>query len=325
MSLDEHKIDKTILHDSDPYEDPEDDFEDQEDEEEAEETTKEEPEAETEEEPKQAESESKQERRRKERQQKGQKRRMAQERDRQHIQRLRESDAAKERRIQELEARINGIAHSSQISEVDRAISDAQARISSYTAIKKEALEQGESGKVIAADDALYEEKNKLHALRNYKENSSTRRQPAEEQEQRKEPTTLDRQRGILVKSKATQWANKTGFSDWSPSDRSLALDIDTQIKSEGFDDTEDDYYEELSKRTQKYLPHRFEQKQSVSKPKARPTTAGGGDMSAVSSSSDKGIPREAIAAWKQAGMYETPEQQKRMRENYLLEVRKHK
>jgi len=57
---------------------------------------------------------------------------------------------------------------------------------------------------------------------------------------------------------KAVQWASK---NEWFNSDQVMtaaALTIDAQLKEEGYDPTEDDYYMEVDKRMAETFPHKF-------------------------------------------------------------------
>ena len=116
----------------------------------------------------------------------------------------------------------------------------------------KSAHEEGDSGKILQAQEFLNEAQNDLKSLNVTKQQFN--QQPVQQQVQQPHyqppmPTP---------DPKAEEWATS---NDWFGKDQIMtvsALAIDGQLKEEGFNPTDSEYYIEIDRRMKETFPHKF-------------------------------------------------------------------
>jgi hypothetical protein len=114
------------------------------------------------------------------------------------------------------------------------------------------AHEEGDSAKILKAQEALNEAQVDLKTIQSTKDNfkePEVQQQPVQQQVQQPQPQP---------DPKAQEWAAN---NDWFGQDRILtagALAIDTELKEEGYDPTSSDFYKEIDKRLKENFPHKF-------------------------------------------------------------------
>lgn len=123
----------------------------------------------------------------------------------------------------------------------------------------KRAVDSGDSDIILRAQEALNSAQQDTVRFADYKKqlDSYAVQQPQQEapfqQPQQQQAPTYE---GYDMK--AVQWASK---NEWFNSDQIMtaaALTIDAQLKEEGFDPTDDEFYEEVDKRLADTFPHKF-------------------------------------------------------------------
>jgi hypothetical protein len=114
------------------------------------------------------------------------------------------------------------------------------------------AHEEGDSSKILKAQEALNEAQVDLKNIEitktNFKE-PEVQQQVQQQQPQQAQPTPDPR---------AEDWAAQ---NEWFGKDRIMtasALAIDTELKEEGYDSTSAEFYEEITKRLHETFPHKF-------------------------------------------------------------------
>ena len=118
-------------------------------------------------------------------------------------------------------------------------------------------------------------------------------------QRQQSAPAPLDPR----LKNHAEQWMSKNNWYDpqGTDEDSEIMLTIDKRLAKEGWNPTTPEYWEELSKRAQKRLPHRYPQR---NKPKN--VVSGSSRESAPSGSGGNyTLSKDHVQALKDAGMWE--------------------
>jgi len=120
-----------------------------------------------------------------------------------------------------------------------------------------EAFEEGDKDKVLKAqemlNDAQIDLKNVTAAQSNYQEIEDVPQQQAQPQPQR--PQRSD--------PRAEQWASD---NEWFGKDNVMtaaALAIDAELKGEGYDPTDQDFYQEINKRIKSAFPQKFGESQN--------------------------------------------------------------
>ena len=119
-----------------------------------------------------------------------------------------------------------------------------------------EAFDEGEKEKLLNAQEMLNEAQGDLRAVNNAKARYAQQEQQAVEQ-----PVVPQQQVPQAVSDpKAEQWASD---NDWFGKDNVMtaaALAIDSELKNEGYDPSDNDFYQEIDNRIKTSFPHKFEE-----------------------------------------------------------------
>ena len=117
----------------------------------------------------------------------------------------------------------------------------------------KSAHEEGDSAKILQAQEFLNEAQNDLKSLNVTKQQFDP--QPVQQQQQHAQPQYRPQP---TPDPKASEWASK---NEWFGADQVMtaaALAIDGQLKEEGFSPTDPEYYTEIDNRIKETFPHKF-------------------------------------------------------------------
>ena len=116
------------------------------------------------------------------------------------------------------------------------------------------AHQEGDADKILKAQEFLNDAQNDLKSVgatkQQFKEPEVQTQQVQQPQQQYQQPTP---------DPKAQSWAEK---NDWFGEDKirtAAALAIDADLKEEGFNPTDDDYYTEIDNRLKEAFPHRYQ------------------------------------------------------------------
>jgi hypothetical protein len=115
-----------------------------------------------------------------------------------------------------------------------------------------EAFENGEKEKVLEAQETLNNAQADLKMLQRMKVNAAKQQQELEAQEVQPEPQAQQQSQPTAVDVKAQEWAEK---NDWFGDDTiktAAALALDAELKSEGYDPNDNEFYEEIDRRLEK-------------------------------------------------------------------------
>ena len=107
--------------------------------------------------------------------------------------------------------------------------------------------------------------------------------------------------------------------------DSRVAKSIDEQMSSEGWNPTDEDYWDELDSRLQKVLPHRYNESNDDDNRQVRRPRNVVGSSGREASAAYGGANRtqfvlspERVKAMKDAGAWDNPERKKRMIQNFI-------
>ena len=147
------------------------------------------------------------------------------------------------------------------------------------------AHEEGDSAKILKAQEALNEAQVDLKTIQSTKSNfqepevKQTVQQPVHQPQPTPDP-------------KAEEWAAQ---NEWFGKDRVMtasALAIDTDLKEEGYDSTSSEFYEEINKRLHETFPHKFKdgttEKKEIRKQESAPAQVVAGGTRSTPSSKNK-------------------------------------
>ena len=180
-------------------------------------------------------------------------------------------------------------------SSLDASEKQLTDKIELARAVYTEAFEEGDKEKVLKAqemlNDAQIDLKNVTAAKNNYQEIEDVpqQAQPQPQQQVRQQPVNDPR---------AEDWASK---NDWFGKDNVMtaaALAIDAELKGEGYDPQDQDFYQEIDNRLKKAFPQKLgESQERVQENTSQPAqVVSGGSRSSSSSSRKVKLSKEDVA-----------------------------
>ena len=180
-------------------------------------------------------------------------------------------------------------------SSLDASEKQLTDKIELARAVYTEAFEEGDKEKVLKAqemlNDAQIDLKNVTAAKSNYPEIEDVpqQAQPQPQQQVRQQPANDPR---------AEDWASK---NDWFGKDNIMtaaALAIDAELKGEGYDPQDQDFYQEIDNRLKKAFPQKLgESQERVQEVTSNPAqVVSGGSRSSSSSSRKVKLSKEDVA-----------------------------
>ena len=184
-------------------------------------------------------------------------------------------------RLQTRENEVKNISkHTLDISEKQLTDKIALAR-----AVYLEAFDEGEKEKLLNAQEMLNEAQNDLKQVTNAKANYERQdqqpvAQPVQKQQQIPQPT---------VDPKAEEWAES---NEWFGKDNVMtaaALAIDAELKEEGYNPNDNEFYQEVTNRIKVAFPHKFgEAEERVQETTSSPAQVVSGSTRSSPSSKNK-------------------------------------
>ena len=115
-----------------------------------------------------------------------------------------------------------------------------------------EAFENGEKEKVLEAQETLNNAQADLKMLQRMKVNAARQQQELEAQEAEPEPQVQQQPQPTAVDVKAQEWAEKNNWFGDDTIKTAAALALDAELKSEGYDPNDNEFYEEIDRRLEK-------------------------------------------------------------------------
>jgi len=129
----------------------------------------------------------------------------------------------------------------------------------------KSAHDEGDTGKILQAQEFLNEAQNDLKSLGATKAQFEQEPQPVQQQVQpAPQQNTAD--------PKAIEWSQN---NDWFGKDRVMtaaALALDAELKEEGFDPSDPEFYNEIDNRIKESFPHKFNTEETKSSVQEQPS-----------------------------------------------------
>ena len=137
------------------------------------------------------------------------------------------------------------------------------------------AHEEGDSGKILKAQEFLNEAQNDLKTLNVTKAQfKDVPTQPQYTQEQLQQyAKAQQKQQQSQVDPLAVEWAGKSE-NEWFGKDRVMtaaALALDADLKEQGFDPSDPDFYNEIDSKLKENFPHKFTTQESVQEQPSQP------------------------------------------------------
>ena len=228
----------------------------------------------------------------------------------QHLQRQNEEMA---NRLSQVERRTQG----ADMARLEKAIDDEQVRVEYHRMKLAEATTAGDGEAAVAAQEALYDARQKVEQLGRLKHQAD---RPADNSP-RIDPG---------VQRHAAQWIDRNGWykPDLSDTDSRIAKVIDEDLVKEGWNPGTADYWDELDSRLQKRLPHRYnelsDRRDSPNRTPRNTVGSSGREASAAYGGTNRTftLTAEQVRAMKDAGMWDNPEKRAKMIKRYAEQAR---
>ena len=212
---------------------------------------------------------------------------------------LRRELSARDAIINELRQKVEAVERRNTGSELAQIETGKKQAAQAYSFFKDQIRIAGEAGNHAAVADAT---EKMIQAQRRFDE--FARVETAFKQRQTA-PQPLDPR----LASHAQDWMSKNSWYDPSGQDQDseIAMRIDQRLAQEGWDPTTKEYWDELSARVKKYLPHRVSGgKVANTKPRSV-VTGGGREANSAASAKTYKLSSERVSALKEAGLWDDP------------------
>lgn len=223
-----------------------------------------------------------------------------------------------QRQNQELMERLAVVerkTHSSDIARLDKAIEDEQLRLQYAQQKMREATDNSDGAAFMKAQEMWYDSRRKMESMQNFKEQAV--RTP--------ESSAIDPH----LKRLANEWMEDNDWYDpnGSDEDSQIAKVIDSRLVAEGWNPASEEYWDELDRRLQKRLPHRYNDLQDEQpRKKPRAVVTGSSRESSVSRNGNSFVlSPERVRAIKEAGKWDNVTERNRMINAYANYDRKNR
>jgi len=225
-----------------------------------------------------------------------------------------------QRQNEEMAARLSQVERRTQgadMARLEKAIDDEQVRVEYHRMKLSEATSAGDGEAAVAAQEALYEARQKVEQLGRLKQ-------------QAERPTQEKPAIDPGVQRHAAQWIERNNWykPDLSDTDSKIAKVIDEDLVKEGWNPGTPDYWDELDNRLQKRLPHRYnessDRRDSPNRTPRNTVGSSGREASAAYGGTNRTftLTAEQVRAMKDAGMWENPEKRAKMIKRYAEQAR---
>jgi hypothetical protein len=220
---------------------------------------------------------------------------------------------------QKLLERVTAVERKTQshdIARLNAELDDQTQRARFAQAKMAEAISSGDGALHASATDLYYEARRAAEMLEEQKRQMTApvRTTPIQEPDPR-------------VERMAKEWLDQNSWYDPSgrDEDSEIAQTIDKRLVKEGYDPSSLEYWDELTNRLQKRLPHRYTDNIDDEPRRRRSPVTSSGREAAASSGGKANtftLTADQVSAMKQAGYWENPEMRARMIKRYAEEAR---
>ena len=224
-----------------------------------------------------------------------------------------------ERQNQQLLERLSVLerkSYGSDLARLDKAIEDQDSRILFAKKKMAEATATGNGELSTSAQEMWFDARRQAEALQNLK-----KRAVAPQNQRTIQAPDPQLQRHASKWMAENTWYDPNGKDP----DSRRALNEDAILAEEGYDPKTAEYWEELDKRLQRVVPHRYTE-DANERPRSRPRSAVTSSGREFASNNGRGnsftLSPEQVRAMKDAGMWDDAEKRAKMIRRYALEAR---
>jgi len=173
-------------------------------------------------------------------------------------------------------------------TSVEKSFESAEQNVNSRMELARDAyrqaLESGDTDRIVAAQEHLSKAQNDASMLQMNKQQFVVDR-PVEEQAQ-----PVQEEQSAQYDRLAVEWAGRNSWFGQDSVMTTLALEIDSDLKNEGYDPSEVEFYQEIDSRLRERYPERFGIEQQRQQETSSPAQVVGGASRTSTSLSNKKV-----------------------------------
>ena len=173
-------------------------------------------------------------------------------------------------------------------TSVEKSFESAEQNVNSRMELARDAyrqaLESGDTDRIVAAQEHLSKAQNDASMLQMNKQQFVVDR-PVKEQAQ-----PVQEEQSAQYDRLAVEWAGRNSWFGQDSVMTTLALEIDSDLKNEGYDPSEVEFYQEIDSRLRQRYPERFGVEQQRQQETSSPAQVVGGASRTSTSSSNKKV-----------------------------------
>jgi hypothetical protein len=233
---------------------------------------------------------------------------------------VRKTQAEKDERLQLLQrqnqelmerlAVVEQRTHANDLAQIDKAMQDGELRVR-YAKMKLAEAVQAQDGEAAAqANEMLLDERQKLEALKNFKQKAVQPQQKANIPD-------------ASVQKQIANWMQRNPWFDpeRKDMDSKIAKQIDEQLNAEGWNPATREYWDEMDNRLRKYIPHQYNDDYEDDSPRRRPrsavTSSGRENAASAGGRQTFMLTPDQVKAMKDAGFWDDPKKRMSMIKRY--------
>ena len=229
-------------------------------------------------------------------------------RKKENFQNMKRELAARDKAIADMREELNILQRKSaggEMAQIDNALKQTQDAYAYFKNEIAEATSRADGQAVANATEKMIQAGQKFNQLKGIKDGY---------QKQQSAPAPLDPR----LLQNAQEWMEDHDWYDPAAKDEDsdVMRTIDNRLASEGWDPKTPEYWEELTRRGQKFLPHRFSVKKPAiiaSSSKPRQTVAGSGGSGSSGTPTGFVLSAARVSAIKEAGAWDDPKRRAAM------------
>jgi hypothetical protein len=223
-----------------------------------------------------------------------------------------------QRQNQELMERLSVVERKTQsadLARIDKALEDKELRLQYAKMKMAEATSNSDGDAFSKAQDMWYEVRREIESIKALKDQAvrANSSQPI--------------QNNLEMQRQAAKWMDRNPWYDPNGDDEDveIAKVIDQRLVKEGWNPNSSEYWEELDRRLQKRIPHRYTDdidERPTRRPRSVVTSSGRENINGSGARNTFTLSPEQVRAMKDAGFWDDPEKRNKMIKRYAQEAR---
>ena len=223
-----------------------------------------------------------------------------------------------QRQNQELMERLSVVERKTQsadLARIDKALEDKELRLQYAKMKMAEATSNSDGDAFSKAQDMWYEVRREIESIKALKDQAvrANSNQPIQDNRE--------------MQRQAAKWMDRNPWYDPNGDDEDveIAKVVDQRLVKEGWNPNSSEYWEELDRRLQKRIPHRYTDdidERPTRRPRSVVTSSGRENINGSGARNTFTLSPEQVRAMKDAGFWDDPDKRNKMIKRYAQEAR---